>query len=76
MTAHDLDKKLKLHVDDEHRVVVIGTPDGLAGMCDGEILALLRRLSELREQFRAAGYFVTHPAAEHPKWNPSNQRRT
>jgi hypothetical protein len=28
---HDLDAKLKLHVDDEHRVVIIETPTGWTG---------------------------------------------
>ncbi len=65
-----LDGRLKLHVDDEHRVVIIGTPDGLTGMGDEQILMRLRRVSELREQYRAAGYVVTHSAAEHPKWRP------
>jgi hypothetical protein len=39
-------------------------------MSDDQILMLLRRVSELREQYRAAGYVVTHSAAEHPKWRP------
>jgi hypothetical protein len=68
--SNELDAKLNLRVDDERRVVVIGTPDGLDGMTDAEILALLRRASELREQYRAAGYAVTRWGAEHPKWRP------
>jgi hypothetical protein len=67
---HALDAKLKLQVDDEHRVVVINTPDGLDSMTDAEILALVRRVSDLRTQYRAAGYAVTRWGAEHPKWRP------
>ena len=66
--ADELDTKLKFDVDDEHRVVVVGTPDGLAEMPDEQILALLRRVSELRAHYQEAGYVVTHSAAEHPKW--------
>ncbi len=32
-----LDAKLKLHADDEHRVVVIRTPDGLDSMSDEQV---------------------------------------
>jgi hypothetical protein len=65
-----LDAKLKLHVDDEHRVVVIGTPDGLPDMTDAEILALRRRARELRARYRTAGYAVTDAGGEHPRWRP------
>ena len=54
-------------------MVVVGTPEGLAGMTDQQVLALLRRVSELRAQYRAAGYVVTHSASEHPKWQPQGQ---
>jgi hypothetical protein len=67
---HELDAKLKLHVDDEHRIVIIGTPNGLDRMTDAEILALVRRVSELRTRYKAAGYAVTRWGAEHPKWKP------
>jgi hypothetical protein len=67
---HDLDAKLKLDVDDEHRVVVIGTPDGLDRMTEAEILALVRRASEVRAQYKAAGYAVTRWGSEHAKWRP------
>jgi hypothetical protein len=67
---HHLDAKLKLQVDDEHRIVIIGTPDGLDRMTDAEILALVRRVSELRTQYKAAGYAVTRWGVEHPKWKP------
>lgn len=63
-----LEAKLKLRVDDEHRLVVIGTPDGLDAMTDDEIRALLRRASEVRERYRAAGYLVTRWGAHHPRW--------
>jgi hypothetical protein len=33
-----------------------------------EILALVQRVSELRAQYKAAGYTVTRWGAEHPKW--------
>jgi hypothetical protein len=66
--TNELDPKLKFDVDCEHRVVLIGTPDGLADMTDQQILALLRRVSELRASYQQAGYVVTHSAAEHPKW--------
>ena len=39
-------------------------------MMDAEILALLRRARELAGQYKAAGYVVSHSAAEHPKWSP------
>jgi hypothetical protein len=57
-------------VDDEHRVVVIGTPDGLDRMTDADILALVRRASELRTQYKGAGYAVMRWEPEHPKWRP------
>ena len=66
--THDLDPKLKFDVDHENRVVVVGTPEGLAEMTDQQILALLRRVSELRASYQDAGYVVTHSATEHPKW--------
>ena len=65
-----LDAKLNLQVDDEHRIVVIGAPTGLDRMTDDEILALLRRVKQLRAEYRAAGYAVTRWASEHPKWRP------
>jgi hypothetical protein len=70
VSRSELDAKLNLRVDDEHRVVIIGTPEGLDGMTDEQILALLRRASELRAEYRAAGYAVTRWGAEHPKWPP------
>ena len=66
--SNELDAKLKLRVDDEHRIVIIGTPDGLDGMTDDEILALLRRASQLRTEYKSAGYAVTRWGAAHPKW--------
>jgi hypothetical protein len=68
--SNELDAKLNLRVDDEHRILVIGTPDGLDRMDDEQILALLRRVSELRAQYQAAGYAVTRWGADHPKWLP------
>jgi hypothetical protein len=65
---HDLDAKLKLHVDDAHRVVIIGTPEGLDRMTDEEIVALVRRVSELLAEYKSAGYAVTRWGAKHPKW--------
>jgi hypothetical protein len=61
-----LDAKLNLQVDDEHRVVVIGTPK----VTGDEILALLRRVKQLRAEYKATGYAVTRWASEHPKWRP------
>jgi hypothetical protein len=58
---HDLDAKLKLHADDAHRVVI---------MTDEEIVALVRRVSELRAEYKAARYAVTRWGAKHPKWTP------
>jgi len=74
--THALDAKLKLNVDDEHRVVVIGTPDGLDVMAEGEILALLRRVSELRAMYKARGYLVTRWGAQHPKWPENHTERS
>ena len=62
--------KLKLHVDDEHRVVIIGTPDGLDALDDDQILLLLRRASELSARYRAAGYAVTRWDSQHPRRQP------
>ena len=67
---NQVDRKLKLHVDDEHRMVVLGTPDGIEEMGEEQILALLRRASELRVKYEGAGYTVTHSGPEHPKWRP------
>lgn len=67
---NDLDARLNLQVDDEHRLVIIGTPEGLDGMTDEEVLALLRRLRELRSGYEAKGYTVTRLPSEHPKWRP------
>jgi hypothetical protein len=53
--SHPLDAKLNLQIDDEHRVVVIGTPTGLDQITDDEIPALLRRAAELRAEY-VAGY--------------------
>ena len=39
-----------------------------AEMTDRQVLALLRRVSALRAEYQAAGYLVTHSAAEHPRW--------
>jgi hypothetical protein len=66
----DLDRVLKMHVDDEHRVVVVGTPDGLEGMADEQITALLRRVRDLRAKYQAAGYIVTVSTDEYRKWRP------
>ena len=63
-----LDAKLNLQVDDDHRIVVIGTPEGLDQMADELILALLRRVRELRAEYEAAGYSVTRVPSEHSKW--------
>ena len=68
--SNELDAKLNLRVDDEHRIVVIGTPQGLDGMTDEQILALVRRAVELKAEYKAAGYAVTRWASEHPKWRP------
>jgi hypothetical protein len=68
--SDELDAKLDLRIDDEHRVVVIGTPPGLDEMADEQILALLRRAAELRAEYKAAGYAVTRWASQHPKWRP------
>ena len=70
---HDLDTKLKLHVDDEHRVVIIGTPDGLDRMTDDEVVPLVRRVSELRAEYKAAGYAVTRWGVKHPRWPVEGQ---
>ena len=64
----ELARKLKLDVDEEHRLVIVGTPAGLSEMSDAQVLALLRRVSELRREYEAAGYTVSHSPAEHPKW--------
>jgi hypothetical protein len=66
--SNKLDAKLNLQVDDEHRVVIVGTPKGLDSMADEEVLALLRRVAELRAEYKAAGYAVTRWEPEHPKW--------
>lgn len=71
--SNELDTKLNLRVDDDHRIVVIGTPKGLDDMTDEQILALLRRASELRAEYQAAGYAVTRWGAEHPKWRPERE---
>jgi hypothetical protein len=62
-----LDAKLKLHVDDEHRVVVVGTPGGLDAMTDAEIVALSRRAAQVAAGYKAAGYAVTWDS-EHSRW--------
>ena len=67
MRNQDPNRKQKIHVDDERRVVVIGTPEGLDGMTDAEIVVLLKRASQLRAQFKAAGYIVTWET-EHKQW--------
>jgi hypothetical protein len=58
-TPDELDAVLKVLVDDEHRVVVVGTPDGLEGMTDEQIAQLLRRVRDLRARYQVAGYAVT-----------------
>ena len=68
--SNELDAKLELHVDDEHRMVILGTPDGIERMGEEQILTLLRRASELRVKYEGAGYTVTHSGPEHPKWRP------
>jgi hypothetical protein len=50
-----LDAKLNLRVDDEQRIVIIGTPDGLDALNDAEILALLRRLRSCGPSTRRRG---------------------
>jgi len=61
----DLDAALKVLVDEEHRVVVVGTPDGLEGMTDEQINALLSRVRDLRAHYLAAGYVVTVSSDEY-----------
>ena len=68
----DLCRTLKLRVDEEHRVVVIGTPDGLEAMTDAEIVALWRSASRLRAEYAAAGYVVTRES-EHPRWSGASR---
>jgi hypothetical protein len=63
------DRRLSIHVDDEHRVVVIGTPTGLPRMSDAEILDLRRRVRELTTGWDTEGYTITWPA-EAPRWRP------
>jgi hypothetical protein len=70
-----LDRMLKLQVDEEHRVVVVGTLDGLEGMSDEQLAELLRRVSELRSRYEAAGYVVTHFGAKDPSWWPQQTPR-
>jgi hypothetical protein len=70
-----LDQMLKLQVDEENRVVVVGTPDGLGAMSDEQVVALMRRVAELRTRYKAAGYVVTHFGAKHPSWWPQQTPR-
>jgi hypothetical protein len=65
-----LDEKLKVFGDDEHRVVVFGTPDGLDSMLETQVLALLRRAAELRARYEAEGYAVTHSGVASAPWRP------
>jgi hypothetical protein len=68
--SNRLDAKLNVRIDEEHRIVVIGTPKGLERMTDDQILSLLQRAKELGAEYGAADYAVMHSAAEHPKWRP------
>jgi hypothetical protein len=70
-----LDRMLKLQVDEEHRVVVVGTPDGLEAMGDEQVDELVRQLTELRTRYQAAGYVVTHFGAKDPSWWPQQTPR-
>jgi len=62
-----VEAKLKVVVDDEHRVVVFGTPDGLDDMTEPDVQALRRRAGELRARYEAEGYTVTYSGA-HAGW--------
>ena len=68
--SNRLDAKLNVRIDEEHRIIVIGTPKGLERMTDDQILSLLQRAKELWAEYDAAEYAVMHAAAEHPKWRP------
>jgi hypothetical protein len=75
-TPDDLDAVLKVLVDDEYRVVVVGTPDGLEGMTDDQIARLLRRVRDLRGRYQAAGYAVTVSTDEYRRRLGSPPRRS
>ena len=64
-TPDELDAVLKVLVDNEHRVVIVGTPDGLDGMADDQVDRLLRRVRDLRARYQAAGYVVTVSTEEY-----------
>jgi hypothetical protein len=66
----ELDAALKVLVDERHHVVVVGTPDGLEGMTDEQINALLARVRDLRARYQAAGYVVTVSTDEYRKRRP------
>ena len=66
----ELDAVLKVLVDDEHRVVIVGTPDGLDGMTDEQVDALLGRVRNLRGLYQAAGYVVTVSTDEYRRRRP------
>jgi hypothetical protein len=66
-TPEELDAVLKVLVDDEDRVVILGTPDGLEGMTDEQIGQLLCRVRDLRASYQAAGYVVTVSTDEYRK---------
>ena len=66
-TPDDMDAVLKVLVDDENRVVVVGTPDGLEGMTDEQIAQLLGRVRDLRARYQGAGYVVTVSTDEYRK---------
>jgi hypothetical protein len=66
----ELDGVLKVLVDEEHRLVVVGTPDGLEGMTDEQVYALLARVRDLRARYHAAGYAVTVSTDEYRKRRP------
>ena len=68
--SNRLDEKLKLTFDNEHRILIVGVPEGLADMTDAEIAALARRAAVLKAEWRAAGYVVTHDTSPDPKCQP------
>ena len=64
-TPDELDAVLKVLVDDERGVVVVGTPDGLEGMTNEQIAQLLARVRDLRARYQAEGYAVTVSTEEY-----------
>jgi hypothetical protein len=61
--SNRLDAKLNVRINEEHRIVVIRTPNGLNRMTDDQILLLLQRARELWAEYDAAEYAVMHAAA-------------